>query len=276
MVQSVATKTCSNCGTPVESSFAHCPRCAQSTHLHRFTLGHLAHDVFHAVTHADKSILKLARDLAIRPGVVAYEYIIQGKRKKYFNPFTFLLLVLGFTLLMYSTFHPITKTLSMKPSQEQSRMLGTPEKRQAYEAAMQRNKEVLAFSERQAKLVTVTAIPILAFVFWLCFRKRGLNYAEHLVFNVLLMSIISLLGSLAIPIFEVLNISMLSTPSMILLYGSMIGYPALGYYQFFRFYKPISIAGAVGVSLLAVFVYNLTTMLATIGYMAWGAVQLLK
>ena len=40
------------------------------------------------------------KNLAIRRGKTAREYILGGKRKKYYNPFTFLLLVLGFTVFI--------------------------------------------------------------------------------------------------------------------------------------------------------------------------------
>lgn len=99
-------ETCPNCSTLLEKKFAYCPICGQSAHIHRFNLPHVFHEVFHALTHADKGLLHLIKNLTLRPGVTAREYILEGKRKTYFNPFTFLLLVLGLTVLANSYFKP--------------------------------------------------------------------------------------------------------------------------------------------------------------------------
>ena len=77
---------CSNCATPLDPAFKHCPDCGQSTAIHRFNIKHLVHEFLHAFTHTDKGALILLRDLVVRPSTVLREYIVEGKRKKYFNP----------------------------------------------------------------------------------------------------------------------------------------------------------------------------------------------
>lgn len=74
---------CKNCGTAFEGKF--CPNCSQKAATHRLTLGHFIHETTHALTHTDKGILLLIKELFVRPGIVAREYV-EGKRKKYFNP----------------------------------------------------------------------------------------------------------------------------------------------------------------------------------------------
>jgi hypothetical protein len=55
----------------------------------------IGHDLAHAITHADHSIFHLIRALVTRPGVVAREYV-EGKRKRHFGPFAFLLITVSF------------------------------------------------------------------------------------------------------------------------------------------------------------------------------------
>jgi hypothetical protein len=55
--------------------------------VHRITLKHFFHEVFHAFTHTDKEIFHLLKSLATRPGSTARQYVL-GKRQSYFNPFT--------------------------------------------------------------------------------------------------------------------------------------------------------------------------------------------
>ena len=83
--------TCLNCGTLLTADDNFCPHCGQKSRIHRLTLVHIFHEFFHSFTHADKGFLGITADLAAKPGIVAREYI-RGKRKKYFNPFTYYLL----------------------------------------------------------------------------------------------------------------------------------------------------------------------------------------
>jgi hypothetical protein len=89
--------TCKNCENTVEGNY--CPNCSQKADTHRFTLKHFAHDFLHAFTHADKGIFLLMKELIIRPGKVATEFNA-GKRKKYFNPITYLLIVMALQIYL--------------------------------------------------------------------------------------------------------------------------------------------------------------------------------
>ena len=171
--------SCSNCEAPLKADFKVCPNCGQKTHLHRFTLGHIFHEIFHAVTHTDKGILYLIKHMTLYPGVAAREYVLENKRKRYFNPFTFLILVLGLTVFTNSIFHPYSKRI-----QDVSNEFKTEKKKQKYNKILQRQKEAIHFIESRNNLVTFMALPIIAFIFWLFFRKTGVNYAEHLVANI--------------------------------------------------------------------------------------------
>ena len=64
---------------------------------------HILHDLQHAFLHADKGILYLIKEMAYRPGYVALEFV-QGQRKKYFNPFSFLVIVVAISTVFMSGF----------------------------------------------------------------------------------------------------------------------------------------------------------------------------
>src|ERR1044071_2847196 len=83
---------CKNCTTSFEGKF--CPNCSQKADTHRLTLGQFAHETTHAVTHTDKGILLLIKAMFTRPGYVARDYM-EGKRKRYFNPITFILIMMA-------------------------------------------------------------------------------------------------------------------------------------------------------------------------------------
>jgi hypothetical protein len=80
---------CKNCGSTLTGKF--CQNCGQKADIHRITFKHLLHEFFHALTHADKGFLFLVKEMTTRPGYVVQEYL-DGKRKKYFNPLSFLVI----------------------------------------------------------------------------------------------------------------------------------------------------------------------------------------
>src|SRR6478609_4732257 len=83
---------CKNCGHPVDNKF--CPQCGQSASTERFTAKHLVHEFMHGFFHIDHGIIYTAKALFQNPGKMLRDYL-HGKRKDYFNPFTFILLISG-------------------------------------------------------------------------------------------------------------------------------------------------------------------------------------
>ncbi len=169
--------TCPNCNAGMLKEMVYCSKCGQEANLHRINGKYFIHELTHAFTHADKNILVLAWQLLFRPGEIAREYV-QGKRKKYFNPLTFLVLVVGISsVIMYST-----------------RFVD-------FSTGMGKN----AFSDflnRHTNIIIFLNIPILAFLNKLFFPRAGYNYWEHVIFVCFLSAQRSLFFSLVIaPLF---------------------------------------------------------------------------
>jgi hypothetical protein len=142
---------------------------------------HLSHEVSHAITHADATIFTLMRDVLIRPATVLHDYIVLGKRKAYFNPFTAVLLLGGLLLLVTSMFNPY-RMPELEPKMQAARaeMEKDPTKAMAL-AMFDRSQRAAQFIEKNSKLLMLLSIPISAWIFWLGYRRTGLNYAEHVV-----------------------------------------------------------------------------------------------
>ncbi len=82
------SKECSNCAFILADNFIFCPQCAQKANLHRLSIHEVLHDGVHYFNLADKGLFRLLKDLLIKTGNVAKEYVA-GKRKKYFPPLNF-------------------------------------------------------------------------------------------------------------------------------------------------------------------------------------------
>ena len=172
---------CLNCNNSLETTQKFCGNCGQKARTHRLTLGHFFHEFFHAFTHADKGIFYLLKGLATRPGVVAREYI-EGKRKKYFNPYTFFLIMMGIYVISNQFFSGGTiadhvPAGILKIPNEQAKVKAI--------AMFERGQDVRVFMGRNGNIVSMIAIPTIAFIFWLAYRKRKYNYAEHLTANLM-------------------------------------------------------------------------------------------
>ena len=181
---------CINCEFTYEGKF--CPNCSQKAHTHRFSVAHFAHEAFHAVTHTDKGIFFLIKELFKNPGRVAREYN-EGKRKKYFNPVTFLLIVLALQIYagqktnIYDSYLDQTTAFVLRlaknvpdPKGEGVRQLDAAKKN------LQEGKMRSAKITENNKVITFVLLPVLALLTWLLFKRSGFNYAENLVFNVII------------------------------------------------------------------------------------------
>jgi hypothetical protein len=85
---------CKNCGATLDATQRFCGACGQHAATERLTLHEIGHELVHAIAHVDRSVFSLVRMLFLRPGFVAREYV-DGRRKRYFGPFSFLFIVVG-------------------------------------------------------------------------------------------------------------------------------------------------------------------------------------
>ncbi len=242
---------CPNCTTPLRADFRYCPTCAQPQPAHRLTLPHILHEAFHALTHADKGVLYLTRELARRPGAVAREYALESKRQRYFNPFAYLMLVLGLTVLVNSWTHPYTRR-NLQPQAAVEARLPTPAARAQYRAVLARQHQVQVFIEKRNNVMALLAIPLLALIFWLLFRRAGLTYADHLVANAFFAGFYILFGALVL---TPLNTALVGTAAAFKLTVPMLltqlGYLTWAYYGLLNYHGPLRLLRTAGAATLA-------------------------
>lgn len=257
---------CPNCSAERESPYNFCPNCGQEAHVHRFTMPHFVHEVFHAFTHADKGIIHLMKNLAIRPGVTAREYILEGKRKKYYNPFTFLLIVLGFVVFINSYFQPYGKT---NPATAQTTTVSPRQETSPDRAAVAHRRDaIMSLLNKRANVVAFIAIPIVALVFWLFFRKTGIRYAEHLVALIFFSAFFQLVAAL-ITLALVLTGRSTAFISPLQL-GFQLLYLPIAYYQFLNYTRRVYYLRTLLASLLALGVWILLSSQAIRLYIMYG------
>ena len=162
-------QVCKNCGHYFRGLY--CNRCGQKA-AHRLDVKHVVHEAVHVFTHADKGIFPLIPAVLFRPGLVALDYV-QGKRKRYFSIFQYLLIIVGIATYIVTKTHWIG---------EEDRILGAG--RAAPSQVLVVQKEVTGLVQHYFNLFLFVMIPVFALFSWLFFRAKGYNYAENFVLQV--------------------------------------------------------------------------------------------
>lgn len=209
--------------------------------------------------------------LFTRPGKLVAEYL-DGKRKKVFNPFTFLLLVAAFSVLVLgltktkhntNTKPPISNSQTTKESNytnpnikpAEKGISKTPTARDT--EIRKRANNVNTFMQKRQNLVMIIAVPFNALIFFIAFRKKGRNYAEHLVANVFFVGIVILFTSI---IFYPLMAVYSRPPVLFWLLGTMllshVLYYSWAYAQLFSIQSAGGKIAVIGVSLLAILLWS--------------------
>jgi hypothetical protein len=240
---------CLNCGSNL-NSYKFCPVCGQKAATHRLSFHELWHDLLHYFTHADKSIFRLVGALAVRPGVVAREYV-EGKRVKYFKPVNFFLVVGTILVLMLAWFHLPSEEMIINMQHAAAKIRDAKEQKLVIER-VERMQQVYHYATKYSNVMNMLITPLFAFIFWLFYKKARYSYIEHLVASMFFISFIMLFNSLLIVPWQ--NKTSLSTGWIFFLVTDII-YRSLAYRQFMGKKGIGPLLKALGVSVFALFVW---------------------
>lgn len=189
---------CLNCTTDLNAHDNFCHNCGQKVMAHRrITMHHISHEVIHAFTHADKGFFFLIVELALRPARTVKEFL-SGKHKKYFNPFSFFFIVLGFYVLSNTFFKPFNSRADFAESRNGQVVkyppnIKTAKQKAKYDKIKARVDSAMNFMNVHTNVVLCISTPFIAFVMFLLYRRQ-LYYAEHLVVMTFVNSFLNLLS----------------------------------------------------------------------------------
>lgn len=231
---------CKNCGATLSGNF--CQNCGQKSDVHAITIKHLLHEFFHALTHADKGFLFLMKELIYRPGMVAFEYL-EGKRKKYFNPLSFLVIATAIWALIV-----------LKSGYFES--MGTDGQGGPYGRAYAMPKQLAFYFSESMKIILtygkiislIITVPLLSFLTWMFFRKGKHTYAENLVLQAFLIGEVHLaLALIFVPAFLLFGYARMNNNIYQLVF---LVYLAMAYQQFFKNHVGVTILKTVLIQIL--------------------------
>ena len=161
---------CINCGVGVTSKI--CPNCGQTNPAKKINFKNMWFDFQSRIYGFDGMFPRTIRDLTIRPGIAAHEYI-EGNRIKYYGPVGYFFLMITLVLLLLSLVEVSFYDLMIKSS-----TLTEIKENSGQE------KFLKLFSEwivNNMRIFSFLIIPFSAIGSRIIFRKSGLNLLEHSV-----------------------------------------------------------------------------------------------
>jgi hypothetical protein len=157
--------TCKNCGQTFKGNY--CNHCGQSSKTHRLNYASIWVDIRLGLFHFNDKLAFTTRQLFERPGHAIREYI-EGKRLKYFQPVSYVIVV-GSVYVLLSLYFPIHIIVDSDGSRSVFAGMGYNEANQ--------------WLIRHYSQLMLATVPLLAISTFVIFRKQGYNFVEHLVIS---------------------------------------------------------------------------------------------
>lgn len=261
-------KNCLNCNTVLVLEQNYCSNCGQKVPTHRLDLHDISHDAVHYFTHADKGIFQLLKALITKTGLVAKEYV-EGKRKKYFPPLNFFLIVAAIYVLVSSNLQlnqQLTTATRYQTQQANHTKTLTTEQQEAIKKAA----PVSRFFAKYSNFVAMFAAPFISLFIWLIYFRGAYNYTEHLVANLYLIGFTNLVRAvLFTPAIALLDIPASAKTAQLVFVSFEIIYRSIFYYQFMGQYNNTGKLKSVGVAFLTqifwwAFIYTIIAIVFTV------------
>jgi len=234
---------CKNCSNATSNEY--CAKCGEKSQPKRLTFSDVLSDFFSNAFTLEIPLLYTVKKLVIHPGKVAREFI-EGRRKPYYKPFQFYLLILTIYYIFYYWLGLDTDEIMFyyrdaSPFAEDAN-------------AYRQQEMVQPFSElfrEYMKLLSFLIIPVQTVVTKWFFRKSGCNLAEIFVLWLYVHGILMAAGMLLQPLALVhpapfYNISILLS----------LCYSTYALWHFFHA-KPITIIlKGIGITLLTFIIFG--------------------
>ncbi len=177
-----STLTCKNCDTVFTGNY--CSNCGEKVyHDHDKSIPHFFEDALHFITHLDGSFFTTLKTIFTQPGQLSLDYC-SGRRKKYFKPLSFFLLLVVLYLLF-----PLLSGLNMRmeyyPGNFGAFAAHWIEAKMASKHLTEEQlSEVFAHkSEKWSKVMLLVIIPFSAAAQWLLYIRKRNYFFDHLVLS---------------------------------------------------------------------------------------------
>ena len=178
---------CKSCSATLNNNDIYCSRCGAKDVNERLSLKGTWKEFIGPFFNWDNNFWNTFKDMIISPQNV-FEAYISGARKKYFNPFSFLI-IYGTIALVFYKFFPVTDLGEMFAGMESEMKANNTDNTPGLTM-----DGVLKPMFNNYNLVIILSVPFMALMSYFAFKKKGHNFSEHMVFQSYLQSMIGYLS----------------------------------------------------------------------------------
>ena len=211
------TTSCLNCGTPVTDKF--CSHCGQKREVKRLNWKSLVEEI-HYWYNLENGFFNTVFELAIRPGRL-YKNYLDGKRKRYYEPVSFLLICITTFLVVYQ----IDRAITDFPKVNTTTLLTN-------------DPQTKAMIDKYRSVIEFIILPFTTLVVLILVAYPRLNYVEVFSVSFLRFSFLFILLSVEFVLAMILKINSQTNEFDIV---SLAIYVAWSLYAAYSFYKKYSI-----------------------------------
>lgn len=209
--------TCKNCQHPFEGTF--CPECGQKVIIKRFNLKDSFIWLLHSIFNLDHGFLHTTKELIVNPGRVI-QNVLNGITVKYTHPFRLL-----FIWATISTLLVIFLGTYDEQNSEIYESLEFSETQRAFQ------EKINAIMKKYLNFIIMANIPFVSFFSWLFYKKKRLNFTEHLVINSYGYSMTTALGIIFVFVQYIIHEAALMMWLSMLLNVSLMAYAYCSTFQ---------------------------------------------
>jgi hypothetical protein len=243
--------TCLNCDTALTGKY--CSHCGQKASVGRLTWHYLLEETLHFFTHIEHGFLKTTKDLIIQPSAVQKNYL-DGKRKNYHKPISFLLIWVAIFLLV----------------SELSSRFGSFD-REFSATFLTISPTIEAMISKYRSLIEILILPFTAFNAWLLLAYPRITYLEVLVTGFYRFAVFYMFLTVQYLIGLIFGINPQSEFS---LYAMAIIFSAWTFYVFHDLFKQYHVKSLVvrviATILIGVVIYSFLRVIIAKLFLAWG------
>jgi hypothetical protein len=192
---------CKNCGNSFTGKY--CNQCGEKVYGEKDkSVFHFFEEGLHFITHFDGTFFNTLKKLFTQPGQLSVDYC-NGKRKSYFKPLSFFLLLVVLYLLF-----PVFEGLNMRVYYHVHHDLyGRYATRKVIEVMAQKHLTPIQLedvfhqkSEKVSKFLLLILLPLTALFFWLLTYKKRKYFFDQMVFSAEVNCMYLLWGFLVLPL----------------------------------------------------------------------------
>jgi hypothetical protein len=186
MHQTATHHNCKNCHNNFKGNY--CNYCGEKVYSERDKkISHLFEEAFHFSTHFDNRFFRSLKKVFSKPGFLSREFC-EGKRKKYYSPFS-LFLVAVFLYLLFPWMQGLNISFANHLNNNRALGLNFQETWAVAKAGTEGiSVEQLAakfdhLSPKIAKVLLIVIVPLCGLAFGLIFRKKKRFFYDHFILS---------------------------------------------------------------------------------------------